>query len=244
MNDMANSVIDKFSVLDFINVLISGGLFSLGISFLMNRNIYKSLYSSIIETENVFAIGLIVLGCCYMIGAVLQILAIILFGRIKSTIRGSFLNESAKGLPQPFMKILKALGFFPIVNNRKKRKSYYVLAQNLFNKKKFGTFVNNKENCGYYFEYCEYYNTVRGLNGKTEKMRELSGLCESIAVCVLLLLFVSLWLRSNYTVWLIPLLLGSVYRAVLSRINWGRMILATYEAAVDYEESNTTPKSL
>ena len=237
MNDIANSFIDKFSVLDFINVLISGGLFSIGISFLMNKNIYESLYSSIIKTTNVFAVGLIILGCCYVIGTVLQILAILLFSPIKRIIRESFLNESAKGLPQIFMKMLKVVDIFPIVNNRKKRKSYSVLAQNLFNKKSFGTFVNNKENCGYYFAYCEYYNAVRGLNGKTEKMRELSGLCESIAVCVLLLLLVSLWLRSSYTVWLIPLLIGSVYRAVLSRTNWGRMVLATYEAAVDYEES-------
>ena len=254
MDEVAGGIIDKFSVLDFFNVVIVGAFFSFGMSFLFNKNLFDYLYNPI-GISNIFAKGLIVAGCCYMCGAMIQNLSIILFSHEKAKLREECLSEVSNH-KKPLKTILHFLNIDVVIRNKNKREIHQKLLQWLLESKRItsskSSKESNKENNSYYFAYCEYYNSVRKNNTKTEKMRELSALCESITTCMLLLLIVSIAInyRNKYynlsnetnsniyvTIILLLLSIGSLYRALLSRFNWTRMVLATYEASVDQEKS-------
>lgn len=254
MDEVAGGIIDKFSVVDFFNVVITGAFFSFGMSFLLNKNLFECLYNPL-DISDLIAKGLVVTGCCYMCGAMIQSLSIILFSHEKAKLSEECLSEvnTDKRL---IKKILQRLNIGVVIQNNNKREIHKKLQQSLLESKRITSSNTSeesyKENNSYYFAYCEYYNAVRKNNTKTEKMRELSALCESITACMLLLLAVytfinygnkycnlSIEMNSNkyVTIILLILFIGSLYRALLSRFNWTRMVLATYEACVDQEIS-------
>ena len=134
MDEVAGGIIDKFSVLDFFNVVIVGAFFSFGISFLFNKNLFDYLYNPI-GISNIFAKGLIVAGCCYLCGAMIQNLSVILFSHEKSKLRRECLSEVSNH-KKPLKTILHFLHIDVVIRNKNKREIHQKLLQSLLESKR------------------------------------------------------------------------------------------------------------
>lgn len=234
MDDIAAGIVDKFSVIDFFNVLISGVVFIYGLSLTLNDYIPAYLYNNIALAGGIEK-GIITFILCYLSGGVIQMVKILFFDIYRSMVTSKCLAKI--DTKKHWIKINCVL------DNNYKRDVYIKLAVRLFHNKQLGSFnPSDTKMCQYFFAYCEYYNTLRGNNAKTEKMREVSSLCEQIAIAFYSLTIIAFFYfvinKSGYY-WLFFFILGTVFaeRARISRINWAKMVMATYEAGVDRENN-------
>lgn len=234
MDDIAAGIVDKFSMIDFFNVLISGGVFIYGLSLILNDYVPAYLYNKITLAGNIEK-GIITFILCYLSGGVIQMAKIYFFDIYRSMVTSKCLAKIDN--KKHLFKINSVL------DNNYKRDVYIKLALRLFHNKQLGRFnPSDTKMCQYFFAYCEYYNTLRGNNAKTEKMREVSSLCEQIAIAFYSLTLIALLYyiinKSEYY-WLFFFIIGTVFveRARISRINWAKMVMATYEVGVDRENN-------
>lgn len=172
-----DSVLGKFSVFDFFNLICTGAIFLVGLQFMGIR--VFSLFSFICSVDifkdsndnnvvNIIFYVAVIIGVCYIIGSCIQEFGSFLQKkkfRVQENAVSSFLNNPK------------------VINNEIKRRVYIEEAKKIFNKKGI-RIKNNKfseEQCNYFFAYCVYYIQVREHHKKTEKMRELHGISNMLA---------------------------------------------------------------
>ena len=175
-----DSVLEKFSVFDFFNLICTGAVFLIGLQFMGIRvhTFFAYLCSIDISKENNF-ISLVfylavILGVCYVVGSCMQELGAFLqkkIFRIQENAISSFLNNPNT------------------IRNEVKRQVYIEEAKKLFKKKGIHIKGNKftEEQCNYFFAYCVYYIQVREHHKKTEKMRELHGISNMLSTCFAIL---------------------------------------------------------
>ena len=98
--------------------------------------------------------------------------------------------------------------------------------------------------CRYFFDYCEYSNSIKGYSARADRLNESAAFYEQLAVAFFTLVVAGLlfWLfaRTNVLMYCIGyLVMGAIFtgRAYHCRLNWARTVLATYEVAADQDSA-------
>lgn len=227
---------EKFSVYDFFNLIISGGTF-IGALHLIGFAPLDFLINDIKIPDNETVTLALILLICYIIGFELQG-----FGtwveqnklKTQCTMTETFLLDNSK-----------------VITNTEKLKVYQTKARELFKEKNIEIKDNkfSREQCEYFFAYCNYFVQVKGQNKKAEKMRGLKGLSSLWMVCFALLFAIglvqSILLLINEAAFkeimlsffsastFLLLSITSYYRMKTNIKYWIRIILSTYEVCSD-----------
>ena len=224
-----DSVIEKFSIYDFFNLLFSGGIFIAGLH-LLGFPLLEIIYSDIHLPESEIIFCTIVLLLCYVIGFALQAISSIIGkgDRIQSKMTSTFLFDGNN-----------------VIVNPEKLKIYQTKAKELFRRKNIHVKDNNfsPEQCEYFFSYCIYFIQVQ--NKKTEKMRSLKGLSSLWLMCFSLLSILGairvsyliaiqttlqlLYLPIFSTLIYCVLVYISYFRLKIDITYWIKMLLGVYE---------------
>ena len=238
-----DSVTEKFSVFDFFNLIIGGSVFWMGLGLCH--------YSQTIE-------------CCDWIfgwlgglpdssGIVLLVATVLLVGCFFVT--GSVVNEIAYWWyhvrkDREKDKMNTCLKKNELVTNEAKLNIFRKKAREYFGLPEFGDDQDfTPDQCAAYFAYCIYYLHVRGVDKKTEKLRETQGLSELMTLVFALIPILSLiihlvlntyekidkYILVAYGLCVICVAAFSV-RATRAMENRIRMALAVYDACVDMDE--------
>lgn len=242
------NVVEKLGFFDFFNHIIVGmftiiGCFS--ITYQFGWNISKGVFSYLVERGEVNALFLVL--CLFSIITVSYILGLLCHESFSLTDKKNKTVE--KLITELFTKN-------SCIDNKKKRDRYKTLATNIIKSNKIPNTENSSrinwdfELSNYYYTYCLYQLQIRGLNKKTEKLRDIEGLAKSFCVSGIMLLAIlflaglgswNTFLLPEYAFWIeiILLLFFSLifneYRkkALKNRI---RMTLALFEAVFDKEK--------
>ena len=226
-----DSVIEKFSIYDFFNLLFSGGIFIAGLH-LLGFPLLEIVYSDIHLPESEIIFCTIVLLLCYVIGFALQAISTIIGkeDRLQSKMTSTFLLDGNN-----------------VIVNPEKLKIYQTKAKELFRRKNIHVKDNNfsPEQCEYFFSYCIYFIQVHGQNKKTEKMRSLKGLSSLWLMCFSLLSILGairvsylialqttlqlLYLPIFSTLIYCALVYISYFRLKIDITYWIKMLLSVYE---------------
>ena len=234
MDKIASGIIDKLSIFDFFNVIISGGLLLYGISPILTQQAPEYVYS-VLDLENGVEKVIVILLICYILGSILKGMQEVFFkdvesGFVKKCLAGRIMAE----------KESKETG---TVKNQYSRKSIIGLAEKLFEDKKLGKFdPEDKDMCECFFDYCEESNAVGGFGSKASQLNESAGFYEQLAIAffMLALFGVILSLFMNKHAWMYSILYlalggGFMGRGYNNHKKWAKTVLTTYEAVVDME---------
>lgn len=226
-----DSVMEKFGVVDFFNLLIAGVVFLTG-SGLYDAEIDAHL--AFFEKDSRFPLALTVpvaLAVCYVLGLVLHEINYGIFkNRIQEKLASRCLIDES------------------VVGNSEKFDIYIKKAAMFFQSKDPSTEYTS-EQCLCYFAHCLYYIQVRGQSKKTELLRDVQSLSGvlmvtfgTLCICGIpwLLLCPStdeMLLKRRIITLLASAVLAVVFyrkhkRDVLNRV---RMILAIYDVCKDME---------
>ena len=256
-----DSVLEKFSIFDFFNLIFTGIIFLISLQFIgfhlfdfISSVFYDSMFIAMLmgkvstEPDNTITFIMIIyfiylLAISYIIGSIIQ--------ELGSFIQNKFFKIQDKA-------ISSVLEDTSIINNEIKRKICVREAKELFERK------NIKLNKGekftsvqshYFYTYCIYYIQIRDQHNKPEKMRGLQGisnmLSTSFAVssfCGIIAYIFQPQLTNTSYVQKLDIkyfILTLIIYVSLSIIFWFRMkknilyrirmVLNTYEANVDKE---------
>lgn len=155
---------EKFSLYDFFNLIITGAVFLGGLHLLGFAPLGFVEDNMNLPDDKVIILATILL-LCYIIGAELQGVELFVIEKKKVTVERemiqTFLNKNSNVIP-----------------NKEKLKIYRNEARSLFKTKNIKVKGKNfsREQCEYFFAYCNYYIQVKGENKKTEKMRGIKGI--------------------------------------------------------------------
>ena len=214
-----DSVIEKLGFFDFFNYIIVGmftivGCFSITYQFGWETS--DKIFSYLTNTVEVNTVFLVL--CFFSLVTVSYIIGL-LCHEIYSLI------DRAVNPLNIFKKLIENLfNDNSCIENEIKRKRYTIIAKAIFEKngieyswdldvhssKKWSLELNN-----YFFTYCLYQLQIRGLNRKTEKLRDIEGLAKSFCVSSIILLAVLI-------------AEGIMYRNALpisGRVFWGEVLL-------------------
>lgn len=193
-----DSVVEKQGFYDYINHIIVGFVFLLGIEvILIGQGVYpiSHLYGylidwSVFNSNNnlVFTIigAAILILVCFIIGAMAQEVHINLF-EINHKKKGKKFKKEDKRrtMISRFWRKTNRPSYGEIIftdeeffGNSLKYNSYWNLAVALVKDKSLNVDLKkNKEVLSsYFFAYCDYYNQVNGNHKKAEKLRDIEGL--------------------------------------------------------------------
>ena len=230
MDKIAAGIVDKLSLIGFFNVIISGGILLYGISPVIGEYAPGVFYDEVgLENnlEQVIVIGLM----SYVLGSTLQSLQGWFFRNQRARIVNQCLSET--------LQIGEKLQIGSVLTNRYKRQEAIELATKLFASRKLGEFdPENPEMCQYFFDLCESINSLRGQNGKAERMNESAAFYEQLAMVFFVMTTVGiiLTLLGRRDVWLycifyLAIALIFTGRAHYYRLSWVKTVIATYEAS-------------
>lgn len=211
---------EKFSLYDFFNLIIAGGIFIWGLQISDIK--WIMIFAAnirILKNEIIEAVFILII--CYVIGLQLQVIALGIEKFIKKKIMKSLLRDNNKN----------------VIKNRQKLKIYRKKAEKLFEAKKINTADwDNEEYYEYFFSYCDYFIQEKGKEKKAEKMRGLRGLSSLLMVCFLIMTFMNfIWGNKNLVIiiiFLISAVLNGI-RMIINTIYRIRIVLATYEIVGD-----------
>ena len=242
------SVIEKLGFFDFFNLIIVGmftivGCFSITYQFGCGISRGVALY-----LVNTVQVNTILVALC-----IVSIIAI-------SYIVGMLCQEVYSLIDNELFFITLITHLFQMdscINNQIKRERYAALAKIIFERNDIDySNALSTEWCwelnNYFFTYCLYQLQIRGLNKKTEKLRDIEGLAKSFCASTIILLAVLL--GSGFASWntftlprfvfvmesLLLLVISIIFheyrkRALKNRI---RMTLSLYESVYDSEKAN------
>lgn len=243
MDKIATGIVDKLNIIGFFNVILSGGVLLYGISSLLD--LYTpNIFFAKLGLENDIEKGIIICVACYIIGNALQCLQEYLFKALKRSVMNGCLAdvEKTEG-PAPGITVL---------TNSYRRKGIIKLASDLFKQKGLGEFdPNDPDMCNYFFDYCDYSNSIKGNGSKASRLSESATFYEQLAVAFYMLVLVGVLIlifahTGEWPYCIGYLVLGAIFtaRAYKYRKDWGKTVLATYEATVDKELSENKERIL
>ena len=236
MDKLAAGIIDKLSIIGFFNVIISGGVLLYGFSPILGRYVPGIFYMQL-GLQKDLEKGIIICLVCYIFGSALQSIQVLFFKGLKASV----VNKCLSGVSKK-KKEVQGNG---ILENKYKREGTVELADKLFADKKMGEFnPEDSDMCRYFFDYCEYSNSIKGYSVRADRLNESAAFYEQLAVAFFTLVVAGLlfWLfaRTNVLMYCIGyLVMGAIFtgRAYHCRLNWARTVLATYEVAADQDSA-------
>lgn len=158
-----DSIMEKFSVVDFFNMIIGGFIFFLGMTVLApDIRSYLKLDEERNFIEGILLIA-VFLALSYIVGLILY--------QIEQEIICKRLSYQNKMIEDCLINPKVVDNQCKLIIYTKKAKKYF-----LDNDISTDAFCFTKEQCRCFFTYCIYYIHVRGLDWKTERMREIQNL--------------------------------------------------------------------
>lgn len=227
---------EKFSLYDFFNLIITGAVFLVGLHLLGFAPLGFVVDNMNLPDDKVIILATILL-LCYIIGAELQGVELFVIEKKKVTVERemiqTFLNKNSNVIP-----------------NKEKLKIYRNEARSLFKTKNIKVKGKNfsREQCEYFFAYCNYYIQVKGENKKTEKMRGIKGISILFTTCFLILFITGVFriifilrqgqIKELYgygglTITFFVLSVSSYYRMKIAIQRRIRMVMGTYEVCCE-----------
>lgn len=227
------AIFEKYSILDFFNLIGAGGVFFIGLSLINVSDNCRvddvaSAVSSITSVEpfkaaeDVIIAGFFI-GICYIAGSVLQVLGGSIYKRIENAYISKFLNnESAIG-------------------NSVKFNIYREKAETVLKKKKVAVFQTDasgkiyfsENQCRYFFAYCIYYIQIRERHAKPERMRAVCSISGMLMICFIVLAVLGLKSAPMHSACFLGLAVLFAYRMWKSTLDRIRMIMGIYEVCSD-----------
>lgn len=239
------NIVEKLGFFDFLNLIITGlftiiGTFAIAYQYKVDITIQILNYLMSKKQINLLFFTLclfFILSIAYIVGMVCQEL----YKLVDENILKSF--------DRLIRDVFENNGF---IKNSQKKQRYIDIKQEILKLNNGSQDNNCLDNNQYFFNYCEYQLQIRGLNAKTEKLRDIEGMaeafCTSNILLSLLLVYCSKCKRITYKLplfyfrgELIVLILFAIIfcfyrkRALKNRI---RMTFALYEAIYDYERKD------
>lgn len=234
-----DSITDKFSVFDFFNYIIGGFVFWLGLgicNYSQAMEFSISIASVVGDSDFLLFVTIVLfIGCSLVTGTVINEIANWIFNtklQWEKNLIDTCLNKS---------KLIKneiKLDIF-----RKKANDYLDIDVLDINED------YSIDQCSTYFAYCVYYLHVRGLDKKTEKLRETQGLSElltlvfaSVPISSIIIQILSgttcLNIKPFFYIYALFALCACAFlrrtkRAMENRI---KMVLAVYDACVNMKD--------
>lgn len=248
------SVVNKLGFFDFFNSIIVGmftiiGCFCITLQF--GWEISKKCFKYLVDQKEV---NILFLGLC--------IFSLITTSYMLGILCHEFFNICTLKR-NTFKKIITRLfEKDSCIENPKRRDRYAVIAKSIFDNNgiNYKTTKGHKpyvvwdyELNNYFFTYCLYQVQIRGLDRKTEKLRDIEGLSKSFCVSSAVLFFVLiivgivswntnpvpiLWVLGEAMLLLISSILFYVYR-IKSLKNRVRLTLSLFDAIYEKESRNT-----
>ena len=236
-----DNFLEKFSVFDFFNLIITGFVFIISLQFLgidLHSYIIEKclidIFSNVDDkiSGNLIFYIVVMIVISYIIGSCIQEI-------------GSFIQNKKFRFKEKAIR--KFLNNKNVIGNETKRLIYINEAKKLFKDKGIKLNGNKftKAQCSYFFTHCLYYIQVRGYHGKTERMREIYGLSNMLSTCFAILSLIGcvniIYLLMNdfeYCHNLILIIVFSVlavvfwFRMKRDNLNRIRMIMGIYEACI------------
>ena len=234
MDKVAANIVDKLRIIDFFNVIVSGGVVLYGISPILNKYAPSFFYVNL-GLENNVEKAIVICLVCYIFGNALQSIQVLFFKGLKSIVVNRCLSEVSAD------KGKEAQQKSSVLANEYKRADVLAKAVKLFTDKNLGAFdPQDPAMCQYFFDHCELSNSINGYGGRAERLNELATFYEQLAVAFYTLtvfaLFYMLFVHTNaFLDCLGYLLMGAIFmgRAYQSRLNWARTVLTTYGVVTD-----------
>ena len=247
------NIVDKLGFFDFFNAIIVGSFTIVGsfcITLQFGWDVSKKVFLYYARAQEVNVLFFVL--CLFSIIVVAYILGILCheifdiiddrFGTFKKIIERLFESDSCIENP--------------VRRNRYASLATIILDNNCIESRRTRGIPSNIEwnhdLNNYFFTYCMYQVQIRGLNKKTEKLRDIEGLAKSFCVSSIILFFVLLgvgitsW-NTNYLstvvffVEAVSLIMGSIFfcfyrkKALENRI---RLTLSLYDAIYEKEKKN------
>lgn len=236
MDKITSGIIDKLSLIGFFNVILSGGIILYGSSPLINEYAPGLLYVRLGVEEDFEKVVVIIL-LCFVIGSILQGFQRLLFKNVKSKIVTKCLSD----MVQADDEVLKK----GVLSNKYQREGVMKMAEKLFEDKNLGPFdPKDASMAGYFFNYCENSNSIKGYSGRASRSSEAANFYEQLAVAFYALAIIgvlaTVFGTSNVLLYSIGFFaLGSVLTGMAynSRMNWAKAVLSTYEVVTDIENA-------
>lgn len=237
MDKLAAGIVDKLNIIGFFNVILSGGVFLYGLSPILGKYAPQLFYAALGLSKDI-EIAVVLGVACYIIGCALQSIQELLFKGLKASIANRCLvsaDMAANGVQKK-----------NVLSNTYRREELIELATRLFSKKELGAFdPNDKEMCSYFLDYCDYSNSIRGFDGKADRLNESAAFFEQLAIAFYMLavvgLFIVVFAKTGEWIYCIGyLIMGCIFtnRSYRYRLNWARTVLSTYEAVNDLSASD------
>lgn len=181
-----DSVLEKFSIFDFFNLIFTGIIFLISLHFVgirlfdwISLSFYDSIFVTMILnkytiegdgiiTFMMFVYFVFLLAILYVIGSIIQEL-------------GSFAQNKISKIQ--YRAISSVLNNESILKNKIKREICSKEARELFKTKniKLKKDEFTSEHCHYFYTYCLYYIQIREQHKKLEKMRGLQGISNMLS---------------------------------------------------------------
>lgn len=232
MDKVAAGIVDKLSIIGFFNVIISGGVLLYGISPILDRYAPGIFYMNL-SLEKDLEKGIILCLVCYIMGSAMQSIQALFFKGLKAGIVNKCLlgmQKTGSDLPEE-----------GVLANRFKREDIAAMAAKLFADKNLGEFdPEDPVMCQYFFDYCEYSNSIKGYSGRADRLSESAAFYEQLTVAFYALVVIGIvyMLVARVNTWIYCLgylAMGTVFmgRAYHCRLNWARTVLSTYEVVTD-----------
>lgn len=219
-----DSIFEKFDFFDYLNLIITGGAFLLGLKilfyysgkYLVDFYILKFFFYNYKDNNIIYKIITIfvLIFICYFIGLIFQEISYcmvkilikidnFIFLITKERYKHAFYRFTTQYLID---NLFSAELNNPIINNSVKRSQYIKLANKLFVNKHIKEENTEEmdftsEQCQYFFTYCLYQIQVNEKNLKIEKLRDIEGLIKSFVTCLSMIVIISIFIfLSEHTV--------------------------------------------
>lgn len=170
-----DSVMEKFDLLDFFNLIIAGAVFLIGLGFYDNDiqcHLNRILCMGGKSTFSMILMIALFIALSYIAGLVFNALGLFIFSnRYHDSLIENCLNDPA------------------IVGNKVKMEIYRKKANDFFEDPEIKDDRFSKEQCSCFFAHCVYFIQARAQNEKAEKLRDVQGLSRLLTVSFAMLFF-------------------------------------------------------
>lgn len=173
------SVMEKFDLLDFFNLIIAGAVFLIGLGFYDNDIQRHLIHFMTIGGKSNFSTILmitLIIALSYIVGLVFNALG---FFILKNRYHDKLVGECLKN-PS-------------VVGNTVKLDIYKKNANNFFQKNHISIKDNqfNSAQCSCFYAYCVYFIQTKAQDRKAEKLRDVQGLSKLLTISFSMLFFVA-----------------------------------------------------
>lgn len=195
-----DSVMEKFDLLDFFNLIIAGAVFLIGLGFYDNDIQCHLICFMKIGGESNFSTILIitlVIALSYTVGSVFNALgSLILKNRYHDKLVGECLKNPS------------------VVGNTVKLDIYRKNANDFFQKNHISIKDNqfNSVQCSCFYAYCVYFIQAKAQDRKAEKLRDVQGLSKLLTISFSMLFFAATVFAQQccFFVFAIPTCIGTL----------------------------------